>query len=173
MEGARPSVRAGRERCIGCAAGDFRWFRTSSSTCGTGFPGCRPVREHAFPGDGRGAERQCLPAVGCGPGGARMESYGNGSSGPYVRIGTYGNAIPDIAVEAPAGNSLNDGGAVNMGTLAVATIGAAQTFTIRNVGAGVLEGISLGIDGEHLGDFVLGSSGEPRCSIRASRRLLR
>ena len=70
-------------------------------------------------------------------------------------IALSGNAVtPEIAIEQPLATDLTDGGStIDYGDVAGGQ-SSAKTFTIRNVGDGLLTGLSLGVDGTHSADFV-------------------
>jgi hypothetical protein len=71
---------------------------------------------------------------------------------------------PEIAVEQPAGNTLNDGTGIQFGSAGVGGSSAAFTFTITNPGTADLSGLAISKDGTNAGDFtvsVLSGAGIP------------
>ncbi len=88
-------------------------------------------------------------------------SVGSGSDTAWVdQVVWTPSASPEIAVEAPLGTNLVDGSAsVNCGTSMLSTPATAVTFTIKNVGASNLTGLSLSKSGTHSADFALGTLG--------------
>ena len=69
---------------------------------------------------------------------------------------TVNQAIPEIAVEQPAGTGLTDGAAtIDFGTSSAGLRGPAKTFRIRNVGDGYLTGLAINRDGADASSFVV------------------
>ena len=78
------------------------------------------------------------------------------------------SAMPEIAVEQPAGSGISDGtSTINFGLVAQGA-SAARTFTVRNVGTADLTGLSVSKDGAHNADFTLGSLGATALAAGAS-----
>ncbi len=78
------------------------------------------------------------------------------------------SAMPEIAVEQPAGTGLFDGtSTINFGPVAQGA-SALRTFTIRNVGTADLTGLSVNKDGANNADFALGSLGATTLTAGAS-----
>ncbi len=63
-------------------------------------------------------------------------------------------AVPEIALEEPAGSGVPDGGARDFGAVALGA-NASRTFTVRNAGDAELSGIGVAIDGTHAADFTV------------------
>jgi hypothetical protein len=65
---------------------------------------------------------------------------------------------PEIAVQQPAGSNLTDGKSKrSFGTVKVGKKGVAKTFTIKNTGKADLTGLSVGRNGSHKSDFIVGA----------------
>lgn len=62
----------------------------------------------------------------------------------------------EIAVEQPEGSGLADGGSVGFGSQGVFG-SVSRTFTVRNLGPGVLTGLTISKDGPQAGDFAIAS----------------
>ncbi len=76
-----------------------------------------------------------------------------GADSPYSFAVQGTGVSPEIAVEHPAGTDLVDGTAsVAFGTVPVSS-STTRTFTIRNIGAGLLNITGHNVDGAHAGDF--------------------
>ncbi|MEO7101475.1 MAG: choice-of-anchor D domain-containing protein [Luteolibacter sp.] len=78
---------------------------------------------------------------------------------PIARGGTIAGsppvAVPEIAVEQPVGNDLDDGdNKISFGIVKMSKT-RAVIFTIRNIGNKNLTGLSLKLDGMNPGDFVV------------------
>ena len=71
-----------------------------------------------------------------------------------------GPAVPEIAVEQPAGTDLADGGvSLAFGKAEVGGTPAIRTFTVRNVGTSRLTGLAVTKDGVNSDDFTVGNLG--------------
>jgi uncharacterized delta-60 repeat protein len=80
----------------------------------------------------------------------------NGSSGWVEQRTNY--PVPEIAVEQPAGTNLIDGAAtIDFGNVVLGTSGTARTFIITNTGTTDLSGLAITMDGDHPGDFAVGT----------------
>jgi hypothetical protein len=80
-----------------------------------------------------------------------------------------GGAVPEIAIEQPAGTGLTDGtAALNYGVVDVGQASAAMAFTIRNVGSANLTGLSVTKDGVNATDFAVGTLGSTTLAPGAS-----
>jgi hypothetical protein len=71
-----------------------------------------------------------------------------------------GVAVPEIAVEQPAGTGLTDGTAsLDCGSLNLGAVPASFTFTVKNSGTADLGGLALTVDGPDHADFTVSSLG--------------
>ncbi|MCX6876480.1 MAG: choice-of-anchor D domain-containing protein [Verrucomicrobia bacterium] len=95
-----------------------------------------------------------LPAIGSLRARGRAASgYGNGSTGLVEQVVPFSvTPSPEIVVEQPAGASLVDGDIVSYGPVAVGS-NASRTFTVKNIGYGVLTGLGITINGPDAGMF--------------------
>lgn len=82
-------------------------------------------------------------------------STGSASLDNFSLAGTV--AQPEIVVEQPAGVNLADGGAANLGSVAVGS-NASLTFTVKNTGSANLTGLAITKDGTNPGDFTVTSA---------------
>ena len=75
-----------------------------------------------------------------------------------VKVKPAGPAVPEIAVEQPAGSGLTDGASKkSFGTVVVGQTGSAKTFKILNAGTAPLTGLSVTMAGSAAQDFQAGS----------------
>jgi hypothetical protein len=85
-------------------------------------------------------------------------SFPNTSSFTGMSIAWTPSAVPEIAVEQPAGTNLTDGSAtVSFGSINLGSSSSAVTFTVKNTGTGSLTGLGLTKDGANAGDFTVSS----------------
>jgi alpha-tubulin suppressor-like RCC1 family protein len=75
--------------------------------------------------------------------------------------------LPEIGVEQPAGTSVTDGGTRAFGTLVVGA-NASLTFTVTNTGVGLLEGLSITIDGTDAAQFSVTASPATPVAVNGS-----
>lgn len=69
-----------------------------------------------------------------------------------------GQALPEIAVEQPAGTNLTDGGGgVSFGNVILGSY-ATKTFTVKNTGGAALIGVAVSRNGANASDFVITSA---------------
>jgi hypothetical protein len=82
--------------------------------------------------------------------------YCGSSSGLVEKQSSFsGLAVPDIAVEQPAGTDLTDNSAtISFGNVLPGATSRARIFTIINHGTANLTGLAITIDGTHPDDFV-------------------
>ena len=67
-------------------------------------------------------------------------------------------ALPEIAVEQPAGTDLTDGSATtDFGTITLGSSSGPLTFTVKNTGTASLTGLSIAKNGSHATDFSVSS----------------
>ncbi|MFO1441125.1 MAG: choice-of-anchor D domain-containing protein [Verrucomicrobiaceae bacterium] len=84
--------------------------------------------------------------------------YQFNSGGLVETLLTYSGAVdkPEVALEQPAGTSLDDGSTRDFGSTLV-TGTSSLTFTLKNTGNAALNGISLTKDGSNAADFTVSS----------------
>ncbi|MCX6879010.1 MAG: choice-of-anchor D domain-containing protein, partial [Verrucomicrobia bacterium] len=71
-----------------------------------------------------------------------------------------GVAVPEIAVEQPAGTNLSAGSAsIDCGRVILGSTSGAFTITVKNIGTADLTGLAVSKDGTNAADFTLGSLG--------------
>lgn len=76
---------------------------------------------------------------------------------PYdINLTGKGVALPEIAIEQPAGSGLVDGATKkSFGTVTVGKVGKTRKFIIKNTGTAKLTGLGLTRTGKHKKDFVI------------------
>jgi len=84
-----------------------------------------------------------------------------GAKNPFdINLTGTGVALPDIAVEQPAGTGLTDGtSSVAFGNVNVGSSSSAFTFTVKNPGTADLTSLAITKDGTNPGDFTVSALG--------------